>query len=613
MPHKKHTSNTKNTGDTLNDAQHSAVTSTAKALMIVAGAGTGKTKTLTERIALLIKNGISPKKICALTFTNKAAKEMRDRIRTILKEYGNEIVPDGYDDMFIGTFHAFGAQILKKFHTEIGRTGNTIIYDSTDSLHVIKRIIKDLGIERYKPAQIAEKISAIKNGWVKMESLKQSTHTLDKELIDIYIKYEDILRKNNAFDFDDLIEKTVVLLKTHQSICRNIQENIDYVLVDEYQDINGLQFELIKILTGTEASITVVGDDAQTIYTWRGSDIKIFLDFDRHFKDAQTVFLEENYRSNKIILDAAQALIAHNKDQKEKTLRAQKQTGENIVVIESGDENKESIEISQRVHEDLKNNQYKKTIAILYRTNAQSRAIEQALVARGISYIVYGGMKFYDRKEIKDVVAGLRVMYNKNDTVSWQRLETAFTKKRFLQTKKIIEQATTKNPQEAIQIFLEASEYWEYMQKYLKNNKERKENIEELLRFSKEFSDIGIFLEQISLVQTSDNTTTSKNPVQLTTIHAAKGLEFDIVYVIGVEEKIIPHQMSLHTRQQIEEERRLLYVAITRAKEKLTISYWGQPSRFLFEIPKELTDFTSIDYSASSLDDPSDERYISFD
>ncbi len=612
----------KNTGNIytsrLNPAQKEAVESRSQSVLIVAGAGTGKTKTITERIARLIREGENPSRICGLTFTNKAAKEMKERVARLVQEEKGDL-PAEYEDMFIGTFHSFGARYLKKMHTPFGRKPNFIIYDDSDSLQLIRTIIKgvkkygDKDSEELKPARVSEKISAIKNGWLEKKSLENSTYPPDTLLLHIYETYEQALARNNAFDFDDLIKKPVDLLKTDPVARTTLQESIRHLLVDEYQDVNALQAQLIELLVGPKTTITVVGDDAQTIYTWRGSDIHIFLNFDKQYKNTHTIFLEENYRSHKIILDAAQALIDHNSNQKKKTLRAQKEEGEKIHVIEAGTENQEANIVGEKIEERRSETKGQETIAILYRTNAQSRALEQVLVGKTIPYIIYGGIKFYDRKEIKDIIAALRVMYNPQDSVSKDRLETSFTKTRFKQVAPHLTSETELTPEIAIKNFLDASDYSGYIQKYLKNVKERVENIQELLRFAKEFDNLGVFLEQVSLVQAVSNRKSSKNPVQLMSMHSAKGLEFDCVYIVGAQEKNLPHQMSLFSKEQIEEERRLLYVAITRARKHLTISYWGQPSRFLFEIPADLTEFESVGYMAQSLDDSSDERYISFD
>lgn len=606
----------------LNEAQQKAVHSTAASLLIVAGAGTGKTKTLTSRIAHTIAEGADPGNICALTFTNKAAKEMKARVAHLLQQRTTNTqkgLPHHYEDMFIGTFHSWGAKFLKQHHAIWGRTNNYLIYDDADSLYIVRTILKgmkksgDHDSEELKPARVLEKISAIKNGWVQKEALLASSYPPDVLYMAVYEKYEEQLAANNAFDFDDLLEKTVRTLKSEDAIREKLHHTIKHLFVDEYQDINQLQHQLIQYMHGPECTITVVGDDAQTIYTWRGSDINIFLNFEKQFKNTEIIFLEQNYRSHKIILDAAQAVIAHNANQKKKTLNAHKQEGELIDVIETETETQESGIVSEKIQSLKSHNGSEKTIAVLYRTNAQSRAIEQALVTTNIPYVIYGGIKFYDRKEIKDTIAALRIMYNPKDAVSFSRLETAFTKKRFAQIASILETSSSLTPEEAIRLFLEKAEYGEYIQKYLKNTKERKENLLELLRFAQNFNDLGSFLEQVSLVQANDIGIKARNPVQLMSIHSAKGLEFDYVFLIGAQEKVLPHQMSVFTKEQLEEERRLLYVAITRAKQHLTISYWGQPSRFLFEIPQELTYFQSLGFHATRLDDSSDERYISFD
>jgi DNA helicase II / ATP-dependent DNA helicase PcrA len=648
---------------TLNPQQEEAVKAPAdKPLLIVAGAGTGKTRTLIARLLYLIELGVRPESLCAITFTNKAAKEMMERFER--SDVGSKAPEGGYTGSdirrptssvrrrkpFIGTFHSLGARLLREHARPAGRTANFAIFDADDSFSLIKKILKRLGVknERLKPSLVLRKISSIKNGSASLELLENSRREEDRKMAEIFHEYEDDLQENNAFDFDDLLLKSVELLSTHTAIREAYQRRYAHILVDEYQDINKTQYRLLRLLAGGRNAITVVGDDQQTIYGWRGSDIETFLDFEKDWPDANIVVLDQNYRSTPTIITAASALIAKNKKQKEKILWTKNADGARIAVREWGSEDEEAVHVAREIAE-LRGNHSSENIAVLYRTNAQSRAIEQSLIEEGIPYQVFGGLKFYERKEIRDSIAALRFVSNPSDSVSRERLEKTFYHRK---TAAILEHLLAfrhKKPHEIIEEFLNVSGYFEYLDTHFTNADERRENIAELIYFASSHENLAGFLENASLLQSADapsgkNTefrtrnlaldsqnengnsmfpasanasagrqvpSSALHPVQLMTIHLAKGLEFDHVFLIGCREDLMPHAFSLETQAELEEERRLLYVAMTRARKTLHISYHDVPSRFLFEIPEEFTSFQS--FAAGEVFSDAEEKYISFD
>jgi DNA helicase-2/ATP-dependent DNA helicase PcrA len=599
----------------LNEAQRAAVTAGFEPLLIVAGAGTGKTRTLTERIKHLIAHGTPPERIYAVTFTNKAAKEMASRVHAS----GRGVAP------FIGTFHSLGVRLLRDDAKKLGRTANFVIFDDHDTMQLLRRLLK--GNETAKqlkrgPAFFREAISSIKGG-LTPETLAEHFTRAEATLVhDVYNAYETALRENNGFDFDDLIEKPVQLFREHPDALQKQRDRLGYLFVDEYQDINAMQRELIRLLVGTHAHLSVVGDDQQTIYSWRGSSVETFLAFEEDWPNARVVLLEENYRSTKTILQAANAVIANNTRQKPKRLFTGNADGDVITVFEALNEDTEAMWIAERVKEiaatPVPKPAQRSTIGILYRTNAQSRAVEQALIMHGVPYVMYGGVQFYERREVKDVVAALRIAVNPQDTLSVERLQKALRKAPFLAAMDVLRTATGRPPTEVIKDFLIAAHYIEYLEKEFLNAPERLENVNELLRFSTEFTETAPFLEQVSLMQSTDRgtargrTTRAEHPVALMTMHMAKGLEFDTVFIAGVQEGILPHQRSLDTLAELEEERRLFYVAMTRARKKLNISFSDIPSRFLFEIPEDYTKFTSERTAEDALVDD-EERYITID
>lgn len=597
----------------LNIQQQIAAQAPSKPLLIVAGAGTGKTLTLTSRIAYLISQGIDPRRIIALTFTNKAAKEMGDRLKTLIT------LPDSKMP-FLGTFHSFGARLLRSEGRFLGRGPNYVIYDDQDSSSLIKKILKELKVKSkdYGPAFFIRHITAIKNSSLNPKELATSLNHKDQLAFDVYERYEKALRENNAFDFDDLIEKLIRVFQNHPERLKKYRALYTHILVDEYQDLNPTQYELIRLLAGTEANVSVVGDDQQMIYGWRFAHIDTFLNFEKDWPEAQVVLLEENYRSTSNIIRAASAVIAKNEKQKAKELWTKNPSGSFIKILEAGHEENEAEWIAEQIEILLEEKSGSPgMIGILYRTNAQSRPIEQSLLSRNIPYFIFGGLKFYERREIKDIVAGLRYAANPKDSVSVERLQKTFTKSVCQNIIAELDRIRNASPSEIIETFLSAADYFKYLEKNFVNALERKENIAELVRFSKGFSELSALLEQISLVQQTDVPEHEKQkgnaaPVHLMTIHLAKGLEFDHVFLAGTSEGLLPHARSLSGPDEVEEERRLMYVAMTRARKELAISFYDLPSRFLFEVPTELTEFESLVSEATALDD-NEERYITLD
>ncbi len=625
----------------LNEAQRHAVTAGFEPLLIVAGAGTGKTKTLTERIKYLLGTGTPPEKICAVTFTNKAAKEMASRV------FGTGADRRRFAagrEPFIGTFHSLGVRLLREDASALGRSASFVIFDDHDTMQLLRRILKGNAAAKAAKRGAAffrEEISRIKGGR-SLEDVEEEHTRADAAMVrDVYTKYEDALRENNGFDFDDLIEKPVLLFQEHPDILKKHHERIGFLFVDEYQDVNAMQRELIKLLVGSHAHLSVVGDDQQTIYSWRGSDIETFLRFEHDWPKARVVLLEENYRSTKTIIEASNAVIANNTRQKPKRLFTSNADGDPITVFEAFNEDSEAMWIAGEVakiaakHANTKaaakntpltlgstrveGGGSKPSIGIVYRTNAQSRAVEQALIMHGIPYVMFGGVQFYERKEIKDIVAALRLAVNPQDTLSAERLRKALLKAPYVAAAQALQGAGSKPPQEIIKDFLTSSHYIEQLERDFPNAPERMENINELLRFALEFTETAPFLEQVSLMQSTDRGTArgkrsvaDGHAVALMTMHMAKGLEFDNVFIAGAQEGIIPHQRSLDTLAELEEERRLFYVAMTRARKQLSISFSDIPSRFLFEIPEDYTLFTSERTETDALVDD-EERYITLD
>lgn len=620
----------------LNDRQKEAVLYGDGPLLILAGAGSGKTSVLTKRVAYLIKErNVSPKNIVAITFTNKAAKEMKERI---IKEVGKE----GYD-IQISTFHSFGLRIIKENYEKLGYEKNFTIIDSDDSLTVVKKILKEMGIDstRFNPKFIKNQISSCKNEMVTPEKYK---NLVNDELGDItykvYKKYQDTLLRNNSLDFDDLLIKPIELFNKYKEVLENYQELFKYVFIDEYQDTNEAQYILSKMISAKYKNICVVGDDAQSIYSWRGANFKNILNFEKDYKNAKVILLEQNYRSTKTILNAANSVIKNNINKKDKNLWTDNSLGEKIKYVRTNDEKDEASYVTREIRNLVNNGVSLDDIAVLYRTNAQSRTIEEGFLNSNIPYKIVGAFAFYSRKEIKDLLAYLKLIYNTKDDVSLMRIINYPKRKigaktienlsmdavlngtsmfdvissgKELEFKKLIlemkEKSEVLSLTETIDMVLDKSGIKSELESdHTLEADIRLENLNEFKSITKTFEEeSGIasledFLNEVSLVSDVNDQKNDNSPkVTLMTIHAVKGLEYKYVFVIGMEENIFPHVNSCEEDGGIEEERRLCYVAITRAKEKLYLvnalrrMLYGKtsvnmPSRFINEIDKDLID-----------------------
>ncbi len=620
----------------LNDRQREAVLYGDGPLLILAGAGSGKTSVLTKRVAYLIKErNVSPKNIVAITFTNKAAKEMKERI---IKEVGKE----GYD-IQISTFHSFGLRIIRENYEKLGYEKNFTIIDSDDSLTVVKKILKEMGIDstRFNPKFIKNQISSCKNEMVTPEKYK---NLVNDELSDItykvYKKYQDTLLRNNSLDFDDLLIKPIELFNKYKEVLENYQELFKYVFIDEYQDTNEAQYILSKMISAKYKNICVVGDDAQSIYSWRGANFKNILNFEKDYKNAKVILLEQNYRSTKTILNAANSVIKNNINKKDKNLWTDNSIGEKIKYVRTNDEKDEASYVTREIRNLVNNGVSLDDIAVLYRTNAQSRTIEEGFLNSNIPYKIVGAFAFYSRKEIKDLLAYLKLIYNTKDDVSLMRIINYPKRKigaktienlsmdallngtsmfdvissgKELEFKKLIlemkEKSEVLSLTETIDMVLDKSGIKSELEsEHTLEADIRLENLNEFKSITKTFEEeSGIasledFLNEVSLVSDVNDQKNDNSPkVTLMTIHAVKGLEYKYVFVIGMEENIFPHINSCEEDGGIEEERRLCYVAITRAKEKLYLvnalrrMLYGKtsvnmPSRFINEIDKDLID-----------------------
>ena len=617
----------------LNDKQKEAVLYNDGPLLIIAGAGAGKTKTLTTKIAYLIEEcGVSPYSILAITFTNKAAKEMKDRLFTSL---GNDV-----KKLTVSTFHSFGLKLLRENYERLGYDKNFVIMDSDDSLTVVKKIIKDMGYDPkiYNPKAIRNKISSCKNEMISPAMYERyAVSDYEKVIKEVYEKYQDKLKRNNSVDFDDLLLLPIELFKKNNDLLEKYQDLYRYILIDEYQDTNEAQYILTKLLSERYRNITCVGDDSQSIYSFRGANYKNILNFEKDYKDAKTILLEQNYRSTSNILDAANAVIKNNKQRKDKKLWTARGIGEKIKYYRAYNEKDEANYVVKKINELVNNGVEYKDIAVLYRTNAQSRVMEEEMLKENLPYRVVGSFYFYSRKEIKDLIAYLRLIHNYKDNVSLLRvintpkrgigLKTienltqvaddnnisiyeAISSGKELEFKNLIERLREVSENltltELIDKVLDASG----MKKELEDEQSleaevRLENLEEFKSITKAFEEqegsvsLEEFLLEISLVSDVEEYKDDPNRISLMTVHSVKGLEFNYVFVIGMEEGIFPHMNSLMESSDVEEERRLMYVAITRAKDDLHLinarrrTLFGKEqinptSRFLNEIPKEL-------------------------
>ena len=617
----------------LNDKQREAVLYNDGPLLIIAGAGAGKTKTLTTKIAYLIgEENASPYSILAITFTNKAAKEMKDRLYSIIGDEAKKLQ--------VSTFHSFGLKLIRENCRVLGYDSNFVIMDSDDSLTVVKRILKELNLDPkvYNPKAIRNKISSCKNDMISPEKYEQyAVSDYEKIVHKVYEKYEHKLKSNNSVDFDDLLLLPIKLFNNNPDILERYQNFYKYILIDEYQDTNEAQYILTKLLAKKNRLITCVGDDSQSIYSFRGANYRNILNFEKDYKDAKTILLEQNYRSTSNILDAANAVIKNNKMKKEKNLWTARGVGEKIKYYRSYNERDEAQYVIRKTKELVNNGVDYKDIAVLYRTNAQSRVIEEEMLKENLPYRVIGSFYFYSRKEIKDLIAYLRLIHNPKDNVSLLRVIN--TPKRGIGLK-TIENLTKKADKEGISLYeaidsgkelafketieklkeisndltltelidkvLDASGLKQELESEQTLEAEiRLENLEEFKSITKSFEEregivsLEEFLLEISLISDVEEYKDDPNRISLMTVHSVKGLEFDHVFVVGLEEGIFPHVNSLMENSELEEERRLCYVAITRAKDDLYLvnarrrTLYGNDqinpiSRFIEEIPQEL-------------------------
>lgn len=633
--------------DTLNDRQCEAVKHTEGPLLITAGAGSGKTKVLTCRIAHLLELGVAPYRILAITFTNKAAKEMKERVENLVGAQA--------DSIWLSTFHSFCAKLLRfevdGFH---GYTRNFTIYDSSDQLVLVKECLKKLNLDdkQFTPRSVLGTISSAKNVLMDARAFAaKASDFYEQKVADIYAMYQEKLRENNAVDFDDLLFLAVRLLQENDEVREKYQSRFQYILVDEYQDTNHAQYALTKILAARWRNICVVGDADQSIYAWRGADIRNIIDFTRDYPDAASIKLEQNYRSTKTILNAANAVIDNNESRPKKTLWTENPTGNKIIHYQAQTEHDEADYIAGVIYNrhEISHEPYG-DMAILFRTNAQSRVLEEKLMRYAIPYTMVGGTKFYDRKEIKDVLAYLRLLYNPEDSLSLTRIinvpkrnigattmehvaayaeeqgislfealsstdEIPVTKRAKASLENfaamifdLLNDIEGKDVLSLIETVIKQTGYGEMLDKEAEHDPQgesRKENVGEFLSVAKDYMDsnpegnLQDFLENVALVSDVDDFESSDSKVTLMTLHAAKGLEFPVVFLTGLDEGLFPHSRTLMDPTQVEEERRLAYVGITRAERQLyvtnavTRTMYGRisaymPSRFLAEIPPQL-------------------------
>ena len=610
----------------LNELQRKAVLHNEGPCLVIAGAGSGKTKVLTTRIANLVLNGVPSYNILAITFTNKAAKEMKERLEKLVPE----------NNAFVGTFHSFGLRIIRENTDSLNMTSNFTILDSDDVGTLIKKIIKEKGYDpkQVTPSFVKNKISFIKNEMLTNSEAEKLLNTdMDKIAYQIYIEYNMKLRKNNSVDFDDLLKLPVELFRKNPSILEHYQDKFKYILIDEYQDTNEVQYQLVKLLAAKYQNLFVVGDPDQSIYQFRGANYQNILNFEHDYKNTEVIALEDNYRSTKMILDAANSVIKNNSERKEKNLRSHHGDGVKIKYMRGYNEKDEIVKVITEIKKLLENGYSKKDIAIFYRTNAQSRVVEEQFLKENIPYKVVGSYYFYARKEIKDLICYLRLISNSLDDISLRRvintpkrgigeasiaklekeallnntsMYDAITSGKELEFKRIIEEL--KKDMESMSLTELVDDVLE--KSGMKNSLEADNTLESELRLDNlmEFKsitatfeqntgsvDLKDFLEEISLIADIEEHKEDSDVVTLMTIHSAKGLEFPVVFLVGMEEGIFPHQNSFCEENGIEEERRLCYVGITRAEKKLYLSNARQrmlygntsqnpPSRFLKEI-----------------------------
>ncbi|MBP6908313.1 MAG: UvrD-helicase domain-containing protein [Candidatus Pacebacteria bacterium] len=623
--------------ESLNDKQKEAVLYTEGPLLIVAGAGAGKTKTVTHRIIHLINLGVSPESILAVTFTNKAAKEMRERVMSLLESsfHGVPSHEQGRQVPLVSTFHSLGVRIIKEHATKLGLTKHFTIADDHDTMVIIKDAMKkhDIDPKQHEPRKIRSIISKAKGDFITVDAYRAGvTSGLQSIVAVIWGEYERALKKEKALDFDDLLLETVLLLKKYPEIKNEYRTTWNYIHIDEYQDTNEVQYELVKLLVGPKENICVVGDTDQNIYSWRGANIKNMLHFEKDYPDAKIILLEQNYRSTKNIIEAANAVIEKNQYRVPKNLFTENTTGEHISIYEAYDEVHEAEFIATTIHELLKHTPAEE-IAILYRANFQSRVLEESLLGQNIPYQVLG-VKFFERKEIKDVLSYIRAAYNRESLSDIKRIINTPTRgigkvtllklftdqmselplamqqkiNMFYNTLEEIRVfGETHTPSELIKFVLEKSGLEKELAHGTTDEQERLENMRELVTLATKYDTLapgeGLekLLEDASLASDQDTLLHTKGTgVRLMTVHASKGLEFSHVFIAGLEQDLFPHANGKATKEGREEERRLFYVALTRARHKLYLSYaqlrtiYGMkqvttPSEFIYDIPMHIT------------------------
>lgn len=634
--------------DGLNDSQREAVVTTEGPVLMLAGAGSGKTKALTHRIAYLVQEKkINPANILAVTFTNKAAGEMRHRLARLcgFHEDNASYFP------FLGTFHSIANRILRREAESIGYSSNFLIYDMADSQSLVKQILKELQLDEKKitPGSVLHSISGAKNELITPEKFAELAHGVAQtQAAEIYPRYQAKLREADAMDFDDMIMNMVQLLRSDEAILQKYQQQFAYIMVDEYQDTNLAQYELIHLLARAHSNICVVGDDWQSIYSWRGANYQNILNFERDYPDAKVVKLEQNYRSTQTILDAAYAVIARNTDRTDKKLWTESGAGEKVAIVQVGNELDEGRFVVQTIEDAMRSDSRvsRHDFAVLYRTNAQSRALEESFLRFNMPYQIVGGVRFYDRKEIKDLLAYLRVVANPMDRVSLGRIinvparslgEKSVTtllqaadqaERPILDTMleatnvdgltpraakaftgfaqmvmELQEFAKVHSVSETLEQTIKQTDYRSYLEGDTPTAEDRLENVAELVGVARNYdaTDVATFLSEITLLADVDSMKEGSDAVTMMTLHSAKGLEFDTVFMVGMEEGIFPHSRTFFEPTELEEERRLCYVGMTRAKSKLYMIHASSrllygttqhnvPSRFLAELPAELVE-----------------------
>lgn len=638
--------------DSLNPNQQAAVIHAGGPALVLAGAGSGKTRVLTHRVAYLIEQGTKPDAILGVTFTNKASKEMQERIAKLLVQSDISFKTKP----LLGTFHSICARFLRRHIQNLGYSNDFVIYDTSDQVAVIKKIAHDLEIDpkRYAPKAILNAISSAKNELLSSEEYRTYVRGPFQEQVDkVYPRYQKALKLCNAVDFDDLLMLTVKLFQNHPEILETYQEVFQHVLIDEYQDTNQAQYMLARLLASSHQNIFAVGDMSQAIYSWRGANIRNILQFRHDYPTAVIYNLEQNYRSTQTILDAATAIIKPNKTAHPiLNLWTENNGGELIILYEGNDESDEAYYVCQQIKRLLIEGYAYSDLSVLYRTNAQSRALEELFIREGVPYQLIGNVKFYDRKEIKDVLSYLRLTFNQSDEVSFERIVNtpprgigpATIEKggpkldsfyELLHT--FHEKSQDTNVYDLIDYILDEIKYEEYLDDGTEEGIMRWENVKELRSVAAEFAHLPAreslqsFLENVALVEQTDMTQsdtktelvpkdTNKNAVTLMTLHAAKGLEFPVVFMVGMEEGIFPHAKSIMEQGELEEERRLCYVGITRAMQRLYMTYtrrrlyFGErmpnaPSRFLGDLPSQLIKIERSDIMESYRPKPRFDRY----